>query len=177
MKDIVKIVHLPSVVQSECYELTRILFLWKDKKIVFIQQFVSSASAQRHFGEYPLDINCCCSVSAAPHLHFSDVNDPQKMLQIVKYHRQQKLKKINQGILKAKMLHKNWTWMCFPGFGHRSKVALHTHTISTNTNLLCTCISYPNTQIFRNKSNLRHFPQCNAHTCMHAHIELCRLQI
>ncbi len=66
------------------------------------------------------------------------------------------------------MLHKNWTWMCFPGFGHRSKVTLHTHTISTNTNLLCTCIPYPNTQIFRNKSNLRHFPQCNAHTCMHA---------
>ncbi len=33
MKDITKIVHLPSVVQSELYEATRILFFPKKKKI------------------------------------------------------------------------------------------------------------------------------------------------
>ncbi len=32
MKGIVKIVHLPSVVQSECYEATRILFVCKEIK-------------------------------------------------------------------------------------------------------------------------------------------------
>ncbi len=32
MKDIVKMVHLPSVVQSECYEATRILFVRKENK-------------------------------------------------------------------------------------------------------------------------------------------------
>ncbi len=42
MKDIVKIVHLPSVVQSECYEATRILFVRKEKKNYdFIQQFIT----------------------------------------------------------------------------------------------------------------------------------------
>ncbi len=41
MKDIVKIVHLPSVVQSECYEATRILFVRKENKNNnFIKQFV-----------------------------------------------------------------------------------------------------------------------------------------
>ncbi len=30
MKDIVKIVHLPSVVQSECYEALRIIFVRKE---------------------------------------------------------------------------------------------------------------------------------------------------
>ncbi len=41
MKDIVKIVHLPSVVQSEFYEATRILFVHKENKHNdFIQQFV-----------------------------------------------------------------------------------------------------------------------------------------
>ncbi len=45
MKGIVKIVHLPSVVQSEFYEATRILFVRKENKNNdFIQQFVSSAS-------------------------------------------------------------------------------------------------------------------------------------
>ncbi len=32
MKDIVKIVHLPSVVQSDCYEAKRILFVRKENK-------------------------------------------------------------------------------------------------------------------------------------------------
>ncbi len=41
MKDIVKIVHLPSVVQSEFYEVTRIVFVRKENKNNdFIQQFV-----------------------------------------------------------------------------------------------------------------------------------------
>ncbi len=45
MKDKVRIVHLPSVVQSECYEATRILFVHKENtNDDFIQQFVSSAS-------------------------------------------------------------------------------------------------------------------------------------
>ncbi len=49
MKDIVKIVHLPSVVQSEFYEATRILFVLKENKNYdFIQQFVSSASPPSH---------------------------------------------------------------------------------------------------------------------------------
>ncbi len=40
MKDIVKIIHLPSVVQSECYEATRILFVNKENKNYdFTQQF------------------------------------------------------------------------------------------------------------------------------------------
>ncbi len=43
MKDIVKIVHLPSEVQSEFYEAMRMLFVSKEnKKSNFIQQFVSS---------------------------------------------------------------------------------------------------------------------------------------
>ncbi len=47
MKSIVKIVHLPSVVQSEFYEATTILFVC-------------------HFEEYPLNANCVrSSVSAA----------------------------------------------------------------------------------------------------------------
>ncbi len=46
MKGIVKIVQLPSVVQSELYEATRILFVRKENKNNdFIQQFVSSASS------------------------------------------------------------------------------------------------------------------------------------
>ncbi len=46
MKSIVKIVHLPSVVQSELYEATRILFVCKENKNNdFIQQFFSFASA------------------------------------------------------------------------------------------------------------------------------------
>ncbi len=46
MKNIVKIVHLPSVVQSELYEATRIIFVCKGNKYNnFIQQFVSSGSA------------------------------------------------------------------------------------------------------------------------------------
>ncbi len=45
MKSIVKIVHLPSVVQSELYEVARILFVRKENKNNdFIQQFVASAS-------------------------------------------------------------------------------------------------------------------------------------
>ncbi len=45
MKDIIKIVHLPSVVQYEFYEATRILFMRKENKNNdFIQQFVSPAS-------------------------------------------------------------------------------------------------------------------------------------
>ncbi len=49
MKGIVKIVHLPSVVQSECYEATIILFVRKENKnYKFIQQLVSSASHPRH---------------------------------------------------------------------------------------------------------------------------------
>ncbi len=45
MKDIVKIVHLPSVVQSEFYEAMRIVFVRKENKNNnFIQQFVSSVS-------------------------------------------------------------------------------------------------------------------------------------
>ncbi len=45
MKDIIKIVHLPSVVQSELYEATRILLVCKENKNnEFIQQFVSSVS-------------------------------------------------------------------------------------------------------------------------------------
>ncbi len=36
--------------------------------VKIIQQFVSSASPLRHFGEYPLDANSlCCSVSVVPH--------------------------------------------------------------------------------------------------------------
>ncbi len=43
MKSIAKILHPPSVVQSECYEATRILFLRKENKNNdYIQQFVSS---------------------------------------------------------------------------------------------------------------------------------------
>ncbi len=46
MKDIVRIVHLSSVVQSEFNEATRILFVRKENKNNdFIQQFVSSVSA------------------------------------------------------------------------------------------------------------------------------------
>ncbi len=37
MKDIVRIVHLPSVVQSELYEATRILFVRKENKIMTIR--------------------------------------------------------------------------------------------------------------------------------------------
>ncbi len=45
MKSIVRIVHLPSVVQSDCYEATRILFVRKENKnIDFILQFVFSVS-------------------------------------------------------------------------------------------------------------------------------------
>ncbi len=45
MKNIVKIIHLPSVVQSELNEATRTLFLRKENKYYdFIQQFVSSTS-------------------------------------------------------------------------------------------------------------------------------------
>ncbi len=45
MKNIVKIVHLPSVVQSELYEAKRILFVCKENKNNdFFQQFVSPAS-------------------------------------------------------------------------------------------------------------------------------------
>ncbi len=41
MKNIVKIVHLPSVVQSELYEATRIFFLCKENSNNdFIQQFI-----------------------------------------------------------------------------------------------------------------------------------------
>ncbi len=43
-KDIVKIVHLTSVVQPEFYEATRILFVCKENKNNFIQQFFSSMS-------------------------------------------------------------------------------------------------------------------------------------
>ncbi len=44
MKDIVKIVHLPSVVQSEFNEATRTLFMYKEhKNNNFIQQFVSAS--------------------------------------------------------------------------------------------------------------------------------------
>ncbi len=45
VKDIVRIVHLPSVVQSEWYEAARTLFLRKENKNNnFIQQLVSSTS-------------------------------------------------------------------------------------------------------------------------------------
>ncbi len=65
MKGIVKIVHLPSVVQSEFYEATRKLFVHKKKKK---KTLFNNSSPLRHFGEYPLDANCVrCSVSAAPH--------------------------------------------------------------------------------------------------------------
>ncbi len=51
MKHIARILHLPSVVKSDCYEATRTLFVCKENKNDdFIQQFVSSASATRHFG-------------------------------------------------------------------------------------------------------------------------------
>ncbi len=44
MKGIVKTVHLPSVVQSELYEATRIIFVCRENKNNdFIQQFVSFA--------------------------------------------------------------------------------------------------------------------------------------
>ncbi len=64
MKDIVKIVHLPSVVQSDFNEATRTLFLRKENKNNnFIQQFVSSASS---FWRISAGRNACSSVSAAP---------------------------------------------------------------------------------------------------------------
>ncbi len=45
IKNIVKIVHLPSVVQSEFYDATRILFVCEENKNNdFFQQFVSSVS-------------------------------------------------------------------------------------------------------------------------------------
>ncbi len=48
MKDIAKIVHLPSVVQSEFKEATRTLLLSKENKNNdFIQQFVSIAAFWR----------------------------------------------------------------------------------------------------------------------------------
>ncbi len=40
MKDIVKIVHLPSVVQSEFYEATKILFVCKKNKIIIIYSII-----------------------------------------------------------------------------------------------------------------------------------------
>ncbi len=43
-KDIIKIVHVTSVVQPYFFEATRILFVSKENKNNFIQQFVSSAS-------------------------------------------------------------------------------------------------------------------------------------
>ncbi len=57
MKDIVQIVHLPSEVQSECYEAMRIIIVRKENKNDdFIQQFVYSVAYLKHyFGEYPLD--------------------------------------------------------------------------------------------------------------------------
>ncbi len=56
------------MVQSDCYEVTRILFVRKENKNNdFIQQFVSSTSAKRHFEEYPQDTNYVrCFVSAVP---------------------------------------------------------------------------------------------------------------
>ncbi len=45
MKSIVRVLHLPSVVQSEFYEATRIFFVLKENKNkYFFQQFVSSMS-------------------------------------------------------------------------------------------------------------------------------------
>ncbi len=44
MKNIARILHLPSVVQFKCYEVTRIPFVRKEIKIFFFQQFVSSRS-------------------------------------------------------------------------------------------------------------------------------------
>ncbi len=44
LKNIVRIVHLPSVVQPQRYEVTRKLFLRKEKKDLN-QQFVSFVSA------------------------------------------------------------------------------------------------------------------------------------
>ncbi len=45
MKSIARVVHLPSVVQSEFYEAARIVLLAKKIKITtFLQQFVSSLS-------------------------------------------------------------------------------------------------------------------------------------
>ncbi len=45
MKSITRVVHLPSVVQSEFYKATRILFVRKENKNIFLfQQFVSSLS-------------------------------------------------------------------------------------------------------------------------------------
>ncbi len=50
---------LESVVQSELYEASRILFVRKENKNnEFIKQFVLCASPGRHFGEYQLDENC-----------------------------------------------------------------------------------------------------------------------
>ncbi len=61
MKDIVKIVHLPSVAQSDFNEATRTLFLCKENKNNdFIQQFVSSASS---FWRISAGRNACSSVS------------------------------------------------------------------------------------------------------------------
>ncbi len=44
--------NIGKVVQLEFYEATRILFVRKENKNNFIQQFISSASPWRHFGEH-----------------------------------------------------------------------------------------------------------------------------
>ncbi len=65
-KEIVKIIHVTSVVQSKYFEVTRILFVRKRKKNYFIQQFISSASLYSIVLECITFINnVCCSVSAA----------------------------------------------------------------------------------------------------------------
>ncbi len=54
MKSIAREVHLSSVAQSEFYEATRILFVYKENKNN--QQIISSLSllsSNRHFGYYP----------------------------------------------------------------------------------------------------------------------------
>ncbi len=62
-KDIIKIIHVTSVVQPSFYEATRIPFVRKENKNKdFIQQFVSSASSYRAILESITYINNVCNV-------------------------------------------------------------------------------------------------------------------
>ncbi len=57
MKSITRLVYLPSVVQSELYEATRILFVRKENKNNnFFQQFVELLSVSLHHRSIILDI-------------------------------------------------------------------------------------------------------------------------
>ncbi len=60
-KDIIKIIHVTSVVQPLFYEAPRIYFVHKENN--FIQQFVSYASPIAPFWRVSTERKQCCSVS------------------------------------------------------------------------------------------------------------------